>query len=411
MEKMRFFFADFWQALTLGDDWHRFAAAAVIFLVVLVSGLILHLLLSRSVGSWVKRTETTVDDIILERILKPVIPIFVILGLYMAKNLLFLPPKLNSLADKILMTVLLYLLFSMLIKFFKDLIDYWTQKAVASPKMTPDKADDLVRFAKQVKELVTPILVVIGILTILSNLGFNLQVIWTSLGIGGIAVVVAVKEPLSNFIGRLYIYATGIFDEGHFISFNGWSGTVKKIGYFRTYLELFADMTTISIPNTKFMTGEVQNYYGRRQFIYKWDLDVPYDTEREKVRELVAALKEFLLSRPEVVPTGCWVYLDRLGSYAKVIRVWFKVKLPDWATSLTYGSDILYEIQGIFAAHGVDFAFPTQVVTLNDGRRGKEAGFPAGTQPVASMPTAAGPDPGSRGGESAREPGNGKNGR
>ncbi len=398
---MKNIFADFWQAFTLGDDWHRFVFAAVIFLAVVVSGLVLHMLLSRSVGSWVKRTETTVDDIIVERIIKPVIPIFVILGLYMAKNLLFLPAKLNNMADKGLMAVLLFLLFSMLIKFLKDLIDYWTAKAVASPKITPEKADDVVRFAKQIKELVTPLLVVIGILTILSNLGFNLQVIWTSLGIGGIAVVVAVKEPLSNFIGRLYIYATGIFDEGHFIAFNGWSGTVKKIGYFRTYLELFADMTTISIPNTKFMTGEVQNYYGRRQFIYKWDLDVPYETERQKVQELVAALKKFLLARKEVVPTGCWVYLDRLGSYSKVIRVWFKVKLPDWATSLTYGNDVLYEIQGIFAAHGVDFAFPTQVVNLNAGGRDQ---VPAAMFPVGSMPAAPAAGSGKQPQETSREP-------
>jgi small-conductance mechanosensitive channel len=51
-----------------------------------------------------------------------------------------------------------------------------------------------------------------------------------------------------------------IFDEGHFIVFNNWAGTVKRIATFRTYLELFSDMTTVSIPNSDFVKGVVKTY-------------------------------------------------------------------------------------------------------------------------------------------------------
>jgi MscS family membrane protein len=158
-------------------------------------------------------------------------------------------------------------------------------------------------------------------------------------------------------------------------------------------VEVFADMTTVSIPNTKFMTGEVINYYGRRQFIYKWDLDIPYDTDRQQVQKLIEALRTFLLSRPEVVRESCWIYLDRLDSYSKVVRVWFKVKLPDWAASLNYGNDVLYEIQGIFMDQGVDFAFPTQVVSLTDGRQLKNTAGSSPVMPFDSVPERTGDDP------------------
>ena len=143
---------------------------------------------------------------------------------------------------------------------------------------------------------------VLAVMTVLSMLGVNLMAIWASLGIGGIAVVVAVKEPLSNLVGRLYIFSTGIFDTGDFIVFGKWSGTVKTIGLFRTSLELFADMTTVSIPNASFITGAVQNFVGRTKFMYKWDLDVPYDTPADKVQELVQRLRELIQAQVRTEP-------------------------------------------------------------------------------------------------------------
>ena len=377
---------NFWQQMTAGESWQRLLSAAGVFSLAVITGLIIYFLLGKSAGRLVKKTSSKLDDLILRRIMKPIIPIFIVLGIFMGKNILALPPNIDLLVEKILVAVVLFLLFQMLILSLRHLTDHWIERVGSRTDLSVEKRDEIRRLGKQVKELVFPVVGVIGALTILSNLGLDLKVLWTSLGVGGIAVALAVKEPLSNFVGRLYIYATGIFDEGHFITFDGWSGTVKRIGYFRTYLEVFADMTTVSIPNTKFMTGEVKNYYGRRQFIYKWDLDIPYDTDRQQVQKLIEGLKTFLFSRPEVSRESCWIYLDRLDSYSKVVRVWFKVKLPDWAASLSYGNDILYEIQGIFSRQGVDFAFPTQVVSLIDGRLLKNTASPSPGMPFDSFP-------------------------
>jgi small-conductance mechanosensitive channel len=101
-------------------------------------------------------------------------------------------------------------------------------------------------------------------------------------------------------VGRFYIFSTGIFDEGHFITFNNHAGTVIRIGVFRTYLELFSDMTTVSIPNEDFTKGVVKNYYGRRKFIYKWDLNLPYDVPSRSIPDLCSKLKELLHNKPEV---------------------------------------------------------------------------------------------------------------
>jgi len=220
------------------------------------------------------------------------------------------------------------------------------------------------RTKKQIVEIVSMILGIIAVLTILSNVGVNLKAVWASFGIGGIAIVVAVKDPLTNIVGRFYIFSTGIFDKDHFITFNHNAGTVKKIGMFRTYLELFSDMTTVSIPNADFIKGVVKNYYGRKNFMYKWDLNLPYDVSPQRIQELSNKLRELLHGKPEVNRDMCWIYLERLDLYSKVVRVWFQVQLSDWVTSLYYGNQVLQDIQLLFETNGIDFALPTQTLHL-----------------------------------------------
>ena len=143
---------------------------------------------------------------------------------------------------------------------------------------------------------------------------------------------------------------------------------------FRTYLGLFSDMTTVSIPNADFVKGVVKTYYGRKKFIYKWDLDVPYDVAPEKIQDLIKALRELLYSKPEVNRDMCWVYLERLDRYSKVVRAWFQVSLSDWSSSLFYGNQVLHDIQLLFESMGIEFAFPTQTLNLkSDGPPSKSS--------------------------------------
>jgi len=85
-------------------------------------------------------------------------------------------------------------------------------------------------------------------------------------------------------------------------------------------------MTTVSIPNSDFVKGVVKTYYGRTKFMYKWDLDVPYDITPQRIQELVVRLRELITNKSEVNQDMCWIYLERLDRYSKVVRVWFTEK-------------------------------------------------------------------------------------
>jgi len=353
----------------LGNTVLDYAVALGVVLVTLVAARIGRRVLLQRLRKLASSTANRLDDMVAEKVLPPAFSLATIAGFWLAKGHLKIAAPLDLWVDRGLVLLALVVVFLILVRLVQGVTDVSVDAYLARVEESggPDVAHrrlGLERVRKQVKEVSGMALWMLGILTMLSNLGVDLKAIWASLGIGGIALVVAVKEPLANLVGRLYIYSTGIFDEGHFIVFGPWGGTVTKIGLFRTYMELFSDMTTVSIPNADFVKGAVKSYFGRTRFIYRWDLDVPYDTTPERIAGLLERLRALIRAKPELNPERCWIYLDRLDAHSKVIRVWFQVNLKDWATSLFYGEGILQEIQGIFADEGVAFAFPTQTLHL-----------------------------------------------
>ena len=363
---------NFFNHIFLGNPIKQYLISLGIFIGVLIIGKVVNKFLKTYAARLTKKTATKLDDIIVKNLLQPLVYLFMVIGFYFAKENLKLNPKLTLWLNKALITTIFVILFVMTTRFFQELIDvvgdeYLKKIKQKHPETLREQTQRIKQLKKQVREITLTVLMVIFLLTLLSNLGLNLKAIWTSLGIGGIALVVAVKEPLTNIVGRLYIFGTGLFDEGHFIVFKEWAGTVKKIGFFRTYLELFSDMTTVSIPNAEFVKNPVKNYFGRTKFIYKWDLDLPYDTTPQKIKTLIEKLKDLILSKPEVNPDMTWIYLDRLDKYSKVVRVWFQAHLPNWPRSLYYGSEVLGEIQNLFSELQLEFAFPTQTVELKNG--------------------------------------------
>jgi MscS family membrane protein len=311
---------EFLNSEIMGNTVESYLVFCALVIASLVVALIARSVVKRHLMEWAAKTKTGVDDAIVKGVLSPAVWLVVVVGVSIAKEGLTMGEGLAL----------------------------WTERLLS----------------------VISLIIVLALLSVLSNVGVDVKAIWASLGIGGIALVVAVKDPLTNVVGRAYIFSTGIFDEGHFIAFGQWSGTVKRIGIFRTSLELFSDMTTVTIPNAQFVQHPVKNYFGRTKFMYKWDLDLPYDVSAGQLDQLVAKLKELVLGKKEVNPASTYIYVDRLDRYSKVVRVWFQVSLPDWATSLHYGSAVLGDIQRLFAEMELEFAYPTQTVHVetSDGK-------------------------------------------
>lgn len=327
---------------------------------------------------WAQKTESRWDDVIIRAVMGPSTWLVAVGGALIAKEGLILTERADLWANRILSVCAILVLYVGMYRLFQGgsglLVEEFVRKSSKSEteEQRRNEAKTVARITRQLNEVAGMVIVLLAVLTALSNLGVDLKAVWASLGVGGIALALAVKEPLSNFVGRIMIYSTGLFDEGHFIQVDSWAGTVLRIGTFRTSIELISDMSIVTIPNAEFISKPVKNNFGRTKFIYKWDLDVPYGVEAERVERLVGDLRELISQKPEVVKEFCFIYLERLDKYSKVVRVWFQVRLPDFNSSSLFGERTLGEVQRTFSRLGIEFAFPTYTVTL-DGLPPKDA--------------------------------------
>lgn len=332
-------------------------------------------LVDRWAAKWALQTESQWDDVIIDAVLGPATWLVAIGGARIAQEGLILTERAELWFTRVLTVASIIVVFVGIYRLIKGssclLVEEYVKRTSSRDMSEEEKEAEgksIARITRQINEIAGMVVILLGVLTSLSNLGVDLKAVWASLGVGGIALALAVKDPLSNFIGRMVIYSTGLFEEGHFIQIDKWEGTVTRIGTFRTSIELISDMSTVTIPNIEFIQKPVKTNYGRKKFIFKWDLDVPYDVDAARLEELVEALRALIKEKPEVLEEFSFVYLDRLGEYSKVVRVWFQARLPDFPSTTGYRTRLLGEIQRLFADRGIDFAFPTYSVAMEPAK-------------------------------------------
>ena len=100
----------------------------------------------------------------------------------------------------------------------------------------------------------------VGLLVLLSQLGVQVTPILTALGVGGLAVALALQDTLANLFAGIHILVEEPISVGHFIeTAEGHKGTVKDIGWRTTRIQTFGNNILV-IPNQKITSGILTNY-------------------------------------------------------------------------------------------------------------------------------------------------------
>lgn len=157
---------------------------------------------------------------------------------------------------------------------------------------------------KEVVNLIIKILyfviIIIVLLCILAQLGFNISAIIASLGIGGLAVALATKDIIANFFASILLLFDNSFSQGDWIEVSGIEGTVVETGLRKTTIRTF-DNCLVFLPNSTIMGANVKNWSKRRMGrLVKMYLSLSYDSTPQKLEQCVKDLREFLLKSPLV---------------------------------------------------------------------------------------------------------------
>ncbi|MBA3547494.1 MAG: mechanosensitive ion channel family protein [Nannocystis sp.] len=197
------------------------------------------------------------------------------------------------------------------------------------------------------------------LLAALSAFGVDITALVAGLGVGGIAVALAVQRVLGDILASISIVVDKPFEPGDFITVDGSSGTVRRIGIRSTVLASLGGEELV-IANNDMLSNQIQNYtrMTERRVVFK--LGVVYDTSQARLEALPAMIRAIVEAR-EKVRFGRAV-LTGLGDSAIEYEVVYNVLDPSYDIYAEIHQQILFEMIRQMRAAGYDFAFPTRTL-------------------------------------------------
>jgi len=193
------------------------------------------------------------------------------------------------------------------------------------------------------------------------QLGLPAYSLLTGLGIGGLAVALAARETLANFLGSVMIMVERPFRVGDWIKVAGHEGTVEDVGFRSTRIRTFHN-SLITIPSSEMVTAAIDNMGMRRYRRVRTVLQITYDTPSETVETFVEGIREIIRSHPTTRKDYFHVVFHDFGAHSLDVLVYFFLAVPDWAAELVERQKVLLRIMGLAEELGVRFAFPTRTL-------------------------------------------------
>ncbi|PCJ82718.1 MAG: transporter [Bacteroidetes bacterium] len=199
---------------------------------------------------------------------------------------------------------------------------------------------------------------IMGIITAMNNVGFDVGAMLAGVGIGGLAMAMAAKDFVANIFGGITVFVDKPFKVGDRIKVSGIDGTVLEIGIRSTRIKTL-EGRTVTIPNHQFTDSVVENVTAEPSRKVKVVLGLTYDTPPEKIQLAINILREIIGGNPET-EQDFTVWFSSFGDFSlNISSIYYVKKSGHWAN--TPGA-VNMEILEKFNSEKLDFAFPTQTI-------------------------------------------------
>ena len=339
-------------------------------LLALVIGNLFERILTQYLTGWTKKTRIEWDDLLLESVQKPLGLVMLISFLLLSYTNLQFGVSINLYLSKILsisLSIAIFWVIYNLIDVFAEYLTYVTGR-------TENSLDD--QLVPLVRKTLRVFIVVLGVIVILQNNGYNVASLIAGLGIGGLAVALAAKDTLANFFGSITIFVDRPFRMGDWIKTSAAEGTVEEVGFRSTRIRTFYN-SVVSVPNSSLANSEIDNL-GMREFRrLKTILNLTYDTSPEQMEAFVEGIKAIVKANPNFRQDYYEIHFHAFGAHSLDVLVYVFFSVPDWSTELQKRHNFLLEILRLAKALKVEFAFPTQTLHIDSHIQGKLAEKPS----------------------------------
>jgi small-conductance mechanosensitive channel len=317
-------------------------------------------LIKRVVGghlsTFAKRTLSRWDDVIVSLLNRTQVWFTLLMSLYFASQLVVLPPRV---ATPIRSGVVLAFFIQLAI-WGNGLITIW----ITRYKERMIQQDTAIATTVTALGFVTRIVLWVAIaLVTLQNLGFKVDSLIAGLGVGGIAVALAVQNILGDLFASLSIVLDKPFLIGDWIAVDQFSGTVEHIGLKTTRVRSLTGEQLI-FSNGDLLKSRIRNYKRMQERRVVFQISLPFSTPADKLALLPEIMREIINTQSNVRFDRA--HVKELGPYSINVEIVYWVTDPDYAMFMNIQQAIILAVLHRFEQEGLQLALPTQSLHLEE---------------------------------------------
>ena len=223
-------------------------------------------------------------------------------------------------------------------------------------KRSSSSTANLIDFLRRV---VKSVIIIIALLSVLSNCGLNVNTIMASLGIGGMALAFASQDTIANFFGSVSIIVDRPFTVGDWVKTSACEGYVEVIGFRSTRIRTFRK-TLVSIPNSILAKESIENCTKMPARKVVQTIGVTYSTTSEQMQKLMEDLREAIAKVDGVAEKeGVSVEFLEFADSSLNINIIYYTNDLSYAAFCAVRCDVNLKIMDIVEENGLSFAFPS----------------------------------------------------
>jgi small-conductance mechanosensitive channel len=328
------------------------------FAIVYVIGLVVRRLVLRALRAWTDRTGSRPGLILTDALRGPMMIWAVIVGLHLAIQASSLPPRFGETGSKTLLVLWIVSLTLMGMRLGGNLVRYYGDQVPGALPVTT-LTQTLVQLA----------VFLLGVLLALTTLNFRITPILTALGVGGLAVALALQDTLSNLFSGFYVAVARQIRPADYIKLNsGEEGYVADIGWRNTTLRTLNN-NLILVPNAKLAQAIVTNYHlPDKRMSAAFQVNVSHTADPDRVERILldvagraAAEVAGILAEPAPAVAFDPGFMDSGVGFTVSFHI------GEFADQFGARNELRKRIYRRFREEGIAMAFPVRNVLLDQG--------------------------------------------
>jgi len=199
----------------------------------------------------------------------------------------------------------------------------------------------------------------VALLMIISNFGINITPLIASLGIGGIAIALALQNILVDLFSAFAIYFDKPFKEGDFIIIGADMGVVKYIGIKTTRIQALGGQEIV-ISNSELVNSRINNYKKMKKRRVVFSFGVEYGTSSEKLKKINKIVEKII---KDIKNTDLdRIHFNEFGPHSLNYEVVYYINTNDYNIYMDVQQEINLKIKDQFEKEKIIMAFPTQTI-------------------------------------------------